>query len=213
MASFYQCPPAHCRGDPSFFRAAADDWRALAERFCCGRVRDSSVACGIGRMDSGAKGRAKRCFLHAHLARIRPLRARALDLALSVRSSRICFRPHVQADARDAPVCAFSPRLLATQEDERFVLRHQTPVVNVGPGKDSTDRPLCRFKHRHVFRPARCGRLDRTVAGIGPNQQCSGKLRRLHLADALASETRRVLPPSGEPATALGKHPVSFAPN
>ena len=115
MASFYECPPAHRRGDPSLFRAAADDWRALAERFCCDPVRNSSVACGIGRMDSGAKGRAKRCFLHANLARIRPLRARAIDLALSVRRSRICFRPHVQADARDAPVFIVAPRLLAAQ--------------------------------------------------------------------------------------------------
>ena len=115
MASFYECPPPHHRGDPSFYRAAADDWRALAERFCCGRVRNSSVACGIGRMDSGTKRCAERCFLHAHIAGLCPLCARAIDQALFVCSSRICFRPHVQADAGHPAIRAFTPGLLAAR--------------------------------------------------------------------------------------------------
>src|SRR5206468_1596859 len=79
--------------------------------------------------------------------------------------------------------------------------------------KDSTNSSLRGFKLRHFARPDRCGRLDGAVADSGSNQQCRGKLRRLHLADVPASAARRVLSASGTPAAAWGNHLLPPPPN
>ena len=63
--SSYQCPAPHGDGDPAFPGAAADDWRALAQRVCGGGVCDSSVAGGIGGVGGGTQGRAQRHIFHA----------------------------------------------------------------------------------------------------------------------------------------------------
>jgi len=49
--SFYQRSVAHDCCHPPVFCAATNDRHFVAKRFCRGAVRNSSAACGIGRMD------------------------------------------------------------------------------------------------------------------------------------------------------------------
>src|SRR5207249_11873179 len=82
-----------------------------------------------------------------------------------------------------------------------------------GRGENSTRWALRNLQRRDISCPARCGRLDRAVAGVGPNQQRRGDIRRLYVADALAGEASGVLPSPGESTTTLGNHPMSFTSN
>ena len=66
-------------------------------------------------MDSGAKGRAERCFLYAHTAHLFPLRARALDRPLFDGAIHVCPRFDVQADAGHPAIRAASSGLLAAR--------------------------------------------------------------------------------------------------
>src|SRR5262245_32761742 len=108
MAPFYKRLPSYAGGDTSFPCAASDDRSRLAKRVCCDGVRNSPVACRIGRLDCRTKGCAERRLLHADAARVRELCTFTSDQTLSDGVVPVRLRTHVQADACNAAVCAFA---------------------------------------------------------------------------------------------------------
>src|SRR5581483_4214240 len=113
LAPSHKRPSSHVRSNSPFSCTATNDRSALEKRFRCGGVRNSSVACRIGRLDCGTKGCSERRLLHADAAGIRELCPFDPDQRLPGGVAPVCLRAHVQADARHSALRALAARLLA----------------------------------------------------------------------------------------------------
>src|SRR5262249_40015418 len=112
--SCHQRRVAHHRSTLALSSAAAYDRRLLEEchrrrTICC-----SPAARRVGSMGERAKRRSERSFVFPHAGRIRSLRTRGVDTALSRGEGLVRSRTYVQAHAGNRPDCPSSPRLLAT---------------------------------------------------------------------------------------------------
>ena len=169
-------------------------------------------------MGGRTQGCAERRFLHADTARICSSRARALNSALSHRSVTVHRWSNVQADAGDAPLRTFASGLLAVPtictESRSQTKTSATSLVGstISRGtadsrEDSTGWAVRRLRHRYISCPTTCARLDRATSDFIAGDQRISDLCCLHLANALASETRGFLFSSRKSPAGLGDHP------
>src|SRR5581483_705017 len=197
LAPFYKCLASYRSGHPSFSRAATNDARTVAERFCRRRVRHSSIARRIGGLDRREKGRPERRVFHADIARIHPLRDKTLPSSIRTRLCSSCLRPNGQAHACDRALRIVASRLLAAAA--RWPAR-------VAPDcrENAADRSGHRIQHHNVCRPERGSWLHRSITRDNANQQRHRQLCYLPVPDVLAGKFGGFLSASRKPSAALG---------